>query len=273
MNSSCAPHNDEPVRRVQPLLGTFVEIGLWSNRMSRSALLEISRHAFARIRVVQDRLSAHNRDSELGFLNRHPGQWIPLSQDARRVLSLARSMGRLSQDRFNCTVGGALVLRGALPDLGGPLSLPSGTWTDIDIDGNRARLLRPVRVTLDGIAKGYAVDCGIAELKRYGVDGGWINAGGDVRHFGAQSLSVMVDSPRLRRGGLTLCNAAVASSQIRYAPREGHPATYVGEAKEQALLSVKSPFAWRADAMTKVLAAYPPEQRSAVAAAFNSEYL
>ncbi|RDV24218.1 hypothetical protein DXV75_15440 [Alteromonas aestuariivivens] len=37
-------------------------------------------------------------------------------------------------------------------------------------------LRRPVLITLDGIAKGYAVDLGVRALKLAGIKAGWINA-------------------------------------------------------------------------------------------------
>jgi thiamine biosynthesis lipoprotein len=58
-----------------------------------------------------------------------------------------------SDGLFNCTVGGALIERGRLPDHGGgPWNL-AGTSADIELFNDGARLRRGVCVTLDGIAK------------------------------------------------------------------------------------------------------------------------
>src|SRR5262245_25446467 len=202
---------------MRPLLGTFVEIGFESTPHAESAV----QAAFAAIEQVQRRLSFQDAASELSRLNACPGEFLALSPVALRVLRLARAMTLASGALFNCTLGGALVRRGVLPDHGGARALDCGTGLDIEIVGGRARLARPVRITLDGIAKGYAVDAAVAALQRGGVRAGWVNAGGDLRVFGALTLPV---SRREANGRLTrlggLRQAALATSIVyRRGPR------------------------------------------------------
>jgi len=108
------------------------------------------------------------------------------------VLDLARRLTVSSAARFDCTVGGELVARGVLPDHGPARCLPRGTADDIEIGSGRARLHRPVRVTLDGIAKAFAVDRAIRAMKIAGAGAGWVNAGGDLRVFGDGALPVAI---------------------------------------------------------------------------------
>ena len=91
-----------------------------------------------------------------------------------------------------------------------------------------AMLRSPVRITLDGIAKGYAVDRAIAALKHSKVTAGWVNAGGDMRIFGDIALPV---HRRELDGRFTplgqLRNAALASSRSSNEVDERYPAAMI----------------------------------------------
>ena len=62
------------------------------------------------------------------------GERVALSRPTLRLLRLARRADAPQRRRFDCTVGGTLVRRGALPDHGGPAPLPRGS-----ADGHRDR--------------------------------------------------------------------------------------------------------------------------------------
>jgi thiamine biosynthesis lipoprotein len=243
------------LRRLRPLLGTYVEVGA---RAQQEAVAEAAiAAAYDSLALAQARWSFHDPVSELSRLNARPGQAVPLAACTLRLLRLARAMTAASGGRFNCTVGGALVLRGALPDHGPGLPLHQGDADDLELGGGWARLRRAVRITLDGIAKGYAVDLAVQALRRAGAEGGWVNAGGDLRVFGDCVLPV---SRRESDGRTTalgrLRNAALASSRAASRPSSDFPACLVGaRAAEHEVLSVLARSAWRADALTKVAAA------------------
>lgn len=242
----------KPIRRMRPLLGTFVEIGL-AGGANESAFAA----AFASIEQVQRALSFQDSNSELSQLNRQPGRAVAMSPLALRVLRLARAMTLASRGLFNCTVGGALVRRGSLPDHGGPEPQSSGDAGDLEIGAQCARLRKSIRVTLDGIAKGYAVDRAVRSLRNLGATGGWVNAGGDLRVFGDYTLAVA------QRGGfwpnrcVGLRDAALASSSIHKNRDRDFPADIIldgGTAPQTGTWSVLAHSAWRADALTKVAA-------------------
>ncbi|MCD8549564.1 MAG: FAD:protein FMN transferase [Shewanella xiamenensis] len=141
-----------------------------------------------------------------------------------------------------------------------PLLL-QGDWQDIEIKGNQARLARPLIVTFDGIAKGYAVDMAVSELRRAGVSGGWVNAGGDLRVFGSASLDVLCRGSNGLSQKITVRNMALASSRVSQQLSLGCPALLLPtgnvdmmsfDASNERVVSVQAPFAWRADALTKV---------------------
>jgi thiamine biosynthesis lipoprotein len=243
-------------RAMRPLLGTFIEIG---TSASRSTLPE----AFAAIEAVQRSLSFHDPDSELSRLNRSRGSPVPMSPLARRVLRLARAMMIASSGLFDCTLGGMLVRRGHLPCHTETAFLDCGAAEDIQIGGGEVRLRRHVLITLDGIAKGYAVDCAVHALRAAGARSGWVNAGGDVRAFGDCSLAVQRREAdgSLRALG-TLHDAAIATSSAGCRPDPSFPALLLradGRGAGGGVVSVLAHHAWRADALTKV-AAFAPRQ-------------
>lgn len=248
-------------RRMRPLLGTFVEIGVQPAPGDQSAV----QAAFAVVEEVQRRLSFQDPQSELSSLNRCRGEFLALSPLAVRVLRLARAMTLASGSLFNCTLGGLLVRRGVLPDHGAHEMLDTGTAADIEIRGHGVRLVRPVRLTLDGIAKGYAVDLAIRALRHAGLQSGWVNAGGDLRVFGTLILPVScrdLDGALRPLGGVH--EASIASSAVPIRADRRFPGTILGATGHQlapGVWSVLARQAWRADALTKVAALAPDASR------------
>lgn len=253
---------------MRPLLGTFVEIGAQAPGSTDERALGLAIDAaFAEIEQAQMRWSFHAPDSELSRLNSARGRPVPLPRRTLHLLRLARAMTARSGGLFDCTVGGLLVEAGALPDHGGPAPRPRGSADDIEIGPSAARLKRPLRLTLDGIAKGFAVDLAIGAMKRRGAPAGWVNAGGDLRVFGDLVLPVArreADGHLAPLGGLRQC--ALASSGASLGEPQRHAAVLVGPGDHPlptAVHSVLARSAWRADALTKVAAAAPADQRAA----------
>lgn len=238
---------------MRPVLGTFVEIGADTGH-SHANIEQAINAAFFVIQTIHDLLSFHELNSELTRLNQAHGAFINVHNHTIRVLRLARGMMISSEGLFNCTVGGMMVDSGVLPNHGGHAA-PSGRAGDIEIKNGQVKLNRNVKITLDGIAKGYAVDCAIAVMKRHGVASGWVNAGGDLRVYGNMTLPVQrreLDGSFTALGSLQ--NAALASSHVGVECDANFPGRIVGERAIPALgiWSVMSHFAWRADALTKV---------------------
>jgi FAD:protein FMN transferase len=251
-------------RRMRPFLGTFVEIGF---RPAPGDHLAVQA-AYTVIEEVERRLSFQDERSELSRLNRCRGAFVALSPLSVRVLRLARAMTVASGGLFNCTLGGALVRRGVLPDHGSGEMLDVGGADDIEIRSNEVRLARPVRLTLDGIAKGYAVDLAVSALRHAGVQAGWVNAGGDLRVFGALILPVSrreSDGTFTPLGGVR--EGALASSAVCVRPDRRFPGTILGGTaglSAPGVWSVLARRAWRADALTKVAALAPDAYRESL---------
>ncbi len=86
------------VRRMRPLLGTYVEIGAEGGGAATQRALK---EAFSSMEAIHNALSFQDPDSELSRLNRTPGQWVAMSRIGLQVLKLARALGVASGDRFN----------------------------------------------------------------------------------------------------------------------------------------------------------------------------
>ncbi|MDN4504419.1 FAD:protein FMN transferase [Alteromonadaceae bacterium BrNp21-10] len=267
----------QPFRRKQPLLGTFVEVGIFSQPDDDADFLyQATQSAFQRIAHIQQLLSFHDINSELNQINQQPMQWHTVQADTLRVLTLAKRIGLISSDKFNCTVGGEMVARGGLPRLFDHEVKSMGSAKDIQIKHGKVKLNKPLLLTLDGIGKGYAVDMAVAQLKQVGVMSGWVNAGGDLRHFGHTHMAVYLGADTIRRK-VTLHNAALATSRLSLEYDSDHPALLIlpenalgTENRQDDSLSVMASCAWRCDALTKVLAATPLNQRQATAMGFKA---
>jgi len=256
-------------RRARPLLGTIVEIGIGGDADVSDAVFE---RAFEGLALIENLMSFQDPGSELSQFNAATDE-IELHWRTADVLRRALAVGRRSGELFNCTVGGSLVKQGVLPDHGGADAADSGNSDDVMLAGRKAKRLRPVCVTLDGIAKGYAVDYAVTLLQRSGVTAGWVNAGGDLRVFGDLRLCVDRRDHAGDKTGLgSLHDAAVATSSSVTVPDAERPAWMVrgdGGAVDAGTWSVLAPRAWLADALTKVACLASPADRSATVASLG----
>lgn len=135
-------------------------------------------------------LNRFDPQSALARLNRD-GQLPNPPPSLRAVLERSLSLSAHTDGDFDVSV--APVLDYYL-GLSRPVSLSPGVrrivsereslvgFKSIAFDQNRVRLLRTgMTITLDGIAKGYVVDQGIAALREAGIEDALIDAGGDLR--------------------------------------------------------------------------------------------
>jgi thiamine biosynthesis lipoprotein len=270
-----SPSTEAVLRRARPLLGTLVDIqvsGLPSARLTSAV-----ERAFAAIADVQAHLSFHEPSSDLCRLNRLAARHsVQVQAPTWTVLRRALTLARISEGRFDPSIGPVLQRWGLLP--GVPHCRQSeANWSAIRLlPGRRVRFLAPLTLDLGGIAKGYAVDRAVAVLRRAGVPAGLVNAGGDLRAFGAHSAPVHARHPT--KPGLffplgELHDGALATSALTYSgkfqqgtatgalvdPRKG---TVCGQ---NLSITVLARCAWQADALTKVVAVDPDATRPILA--------
>jgi len=249
------------IRRMRPLLGTFVEIAVEEG--SSDAGEEAIAASFRAIEKIQSLLSFHDSHSELSLLNRaayrsavsvHPWTW--------RVLGMCRRLHMASRGIFDPSVALRLVENGLLPAPIGSGDSPehSACFSDVEMTGGRKiRFLKPLWLDLGGIAKGFAVDVAILTLRAHGVRQAHVNAGGDMRAMGGKPIPVWLRDPDMPSRTVPvgmLHNAACATSGGYFNAQHGW-AIMTPQTSEQPRVSSVTVLARRcmvADALTKIVA-------------------
>lgn len=172
----------------EPLMGTRVTVELWH---------EDPKIAKQGIKAVMDEMHRINRlmspyieDSELSKINREAAS-RPVVCDPELLQLIARSLeiSKITDGAFDITfasVGHLYNYReGVHPDddqIKSVLPAISYRHVHLDLESGSIKFARAgVKIDLGGIAKGYAVDRGIAILDQMGVEHAIVTAGGDSR--------------------------------------------------------------------------------------------
>lgn len=253
------------IRRSRPWLGTFVDIRV--DGLAADAAVAAIERAFAEIATVHRLMSFHEAGSDLSSLHRDAhGRPVAVDPRTHEVLERALCFASESEGRFDPTVAARLVEWEFLPR---PLDAqppdPRADWRDVELlDGARVRFRRPLWLDLGGIAKGYAVDRALALLRGSGASAACVNAGGDLRRFGASPERIAL---RLATAAgqampiVELGDAAIASSVVDARPdgrrwRSAHVNARNGRSmRPRRSISIVADSCLVADALTKVVLA------------------
>lgn len=186
-------------RLVFPAMGTRVEVMVPAQDVAATHLARTLFEEWER------RLSRFRPDSELCGVNTRGGGVVsPLLAEVLRSALLA---AHETDGLFDPGLERQLVVAGydrpftemdpsAAPRPGTPW--PGGAWRRVVLTDRRfARLPEGMHLDLGGIAKGMAVDAAATLLRREGVPGGMVNAGGDLVVWGLpprrRSWTVAID--------------------------------------------------------------------------------
>src|SRR5512143_234067 len=224
---------------VRPLLGTFVAIEAEGGTQAKSAVSA----AFAAVHRVETLMRPRTVGSDVWRISAaQPGDALPLDPWTYAVLATARRLHDDSGGMFD-------PCRPTQP----------GRLSDLDLLPPNSIVCRvPVALDLGGIAKGFAVDRAIDELRRHGCTRGLVNAGGDMRCFGSGPHTVLLrrddqDSTQSLRLELLENALAVSAPRSASSPSE-HVGYYIGTTGEVAdgyWTAVTAPEAVVADALCK----------------------
>ena len=252
-------------RRARPLLGTLVEVHA---DCADAALFDAAADAaFAAIADVHRLMSFHDAASDVRRIARaRAGERVTVHAHTAAVLRRAQRWARLSDGAFDAGCAPRAVAAGWLPapaDGVAPGRLPFEHA--LQVDGREILVHSPVWLDFGGIAKGYAVDRAVAALRRAGLASGTVNAGGDLRAFGAREETVLVRSPfdaaelwpvaALRDG------ACATSASGAIAARDD-AAIDTDPAAAPRSVTVLAPTACAADALTKIVWRQGPRARA-----------
>ncbi len=246
-------------------MGTFVHVSA-SGPDSVTVERAIEK-AYNAIEQVERLMSFHDQNSELSRLNRdahrqpqtvHPWTYAVL----RRAIQLST----LSDGLFDITVAPLLVEAGLLPRAE-VTTVAYGNWRSLDLlADNRVHFAKPLLLDLGGIAKGFAVDRAIHELRRGGCTEAIVNAGGDLRRVGKKRHPVYL---RRSTGPVQVaelrCGAVATSSPYAISPdRLAQPIGCIIDAMQRRAWSgnggvmVAARSCMIADALTKIAALAGP---------------
>jgi thiamine biosynthesis lipoprotein len=171
--------------RCKVLLGTYVEISIGDHDgISKSLAHEAINEAFKEIALIEGLMNIHNKESDLSKMNQlAPLGKIKLEPCIQEVLLIARDLYQQSNGLFDCTYD--------------PIMDQDGySFDDVQWNGDEyIQYKRPLRINLNGIAKGYAVDKAIKVLENFGIPNGLVNAGGDLRLLGDAPAAIYIRNP------------------------------------------------------------------------------
>ena len=205
------------------MMGTFVTIKTCG--VSEMQASEAVGRAFERMSALEEALTRFDSASPLGHLNA-AGHLGDAPEALLTVVRAAARMHRLTQGAFDPTVLPLLeVLEHSSAGFDGRECAEAAElvgMTHVDLGNGGIRFSRSgMKMSLDGIAKGYIADEGARVMRAAGIRNFLINAGGDIVADGGKQGSpwrVAVENPEKYRGNTEypavrdLSNQAMATS-------------------------------------------------------------
>jgi len=277
------PAHAEWVRRVTDgIMGTRITVELWSDDRAKAdqaidAVLDEMRH-------IDESMSTYKPTSEVSLVNANAAAGpMPITKELFDLLTTAKEYSVLTDGAFDITYASVGYLydfrKHVRPDEAQiDAALPAVDYHHLLLDPKKQTVQfsqKGVRIDLGGIAKGYAVDCGIDVLKARGFTRAYVSAGGDSRIIGdrfGKPWLVGIRDPTKGPGEvitrIPLVDAAISTSGdyeryfeedgVRYHhiidPRTGHSASKVRSA------TIIGPYAIRTDGLSKTAFVLGPEK-------------
>ena len=179
----------EWLKQQQDIMGTRVTVELWSK--DKALALHCSQSAFDEMHRIDRLMSPYKEHSELSRVNRDAFKNpVKVSNELYRLINQSLRISALSQGAFDITfasIGYFYDYRlHKQPD---PLTiaekLPAVNYQQLNVTNQSIQFNQSgMRIDLGGIAKGYAVDRAIEQLKICGINQAMVSAGGDSRILG-----------------------------------------------------------------------------------------
>ncbi len=213
------------VTRTRLAMGTFVAVTVM--HPSRTEADEVIGRAFDEMDRVSRLLDRYQSSSPIGTLNRD-GHLSDIPPEVSVVLARSLYFNRVSGGAFDMTVKPIVDLykehfaTHEIPPSEAQMAkiLDLVDADAVEFDGRNIRLAKDgMGITLDGIAKGYVIDCGADVIKQQGIKHALINVGGDIRAIGGKGgktqWRVAIQNPE-KTGPyvdtLTMVDGAIATS-------------------------------------------------------------
>ncbi|MEO8779316.1 MAG: FAD:protein FMN transferase [Rhodanobacter sp.] len=287
-------HNLFEVRREQTLMQTSVAMTCLADDVDQAGVAIDS--AFRRMAEAVAVLTRFDPASPVARLNRE-GHLQHVPPELRDVLQRSLAISAVTDGDFDISVLPVLeyfesMRQPAVLDPRDRMQIGHRdqliNYRRIALDAQGVRFTEPgMAVTLDGLAKGYVIDQGIAALRASGIEHALVDAGGDVRAISGSDLKRqwhvgIVDPGHINQVAsiVTLRNAALGTSgnyRIFYStdkklfhvinPHTGYSPLNYSSVTVMAETSVD------ADAMSVAAASMPLPRLREVMAAQNDQWL
>jgi len=167
-------------------MGTHATIKIIGDKSDKDKVASCMKAAFSEILRIENLLSHYNQRSEVSILNRE-GYIKNPSKDLLYVLEKAGHYYDLSNGLFDVTILPLLELllnNNAPQELDEKIKLTK-ELVDFNLIERSIHAVsfrkKGMKITLGGIAKGYAVDQAIQVLKNMGVKNALVDIGGDIK--------------------------------------------------------------------------------------------
>jgi len=266
-------------------MGTTISIYFWTDDEVKAA--KAAEAVFNEMKRIDGVMTTWTADSEVSRINAAAGDKpVAVSEETFTVIERAQDIAKRTRGIFDITVGAFGGLWKFDQDMDGTLPDPADVkkrlaligYKDVVLDkAKRTVFLRRkgMRITLGGIAKGYAVDKCVKLLHELNFTNFMMQAGGDMYIAGKKSAVPWVVGIRDPRGapGTTFASTPIEDHSfstsgdyergfvkdgIRYHhildPRTGQPA------RASRSVTVKAKDAFTADAWSKVLFILGPKE-------------
>ena len=227
---SCLSAPISRYEETRDMMDTYVQIIVYADEATAEEALDA---AFDRIEEVVAIASRFDEDSEVSMLNRDGSIQNP-SDEMLELIEMSIEYSELTEGYFDITVLPLLNLwsydptatvqfweldsatqQAAIDDakllVGSDMITVSASEISFDLDG--------MGITLDAIAKGYAVDEAIKVIESLGVKYALVNAGGDINTLGSKPKGVPwaipvvnPDDTSQSLAGFEIVNKAIATS-------------------------------------------------------------
>ncbi len=195
----------ETISETRLLMGTVVNLQVVST--DRDAAQRAVWACFNQMEALENLLSRFQPQSQLSLLNR-AGQLAETSHHLLDLLTQSQKLSEITDGAFDITIKPLVDLyqgyaaEGTLPNADQiETTRQLVNYKNVNISGKNVSLAKAgMAITLDGIAKGYIVDQGVAELRQHGFGDVLVEAGGDLLASGNQNhpqgWQIGVQSPR-----------------------------------------------------------------------------
>ena len=190
-----------PIKRSRILMGTVVEIEVkeTNKSLAESAIVQ----AFNEIERIENLFSTFKDSSDIQLINLSRDTLINVSSEIYGLMMLSDSLWEISNGAFDISLNNLINVwdfENENPTVPAKVQIEAALrksgWRNIKLLSNN-RFLRKAGVELNfgAIAKGYAVERAIEEMKERGIKNALINAGGEIRSLGSDWI-VGIRDPR-----------------------------------------------------------------------------